>query len=353
VFESKTFEVILEDILSRIPDSFDKREGSIIYDAVAPAAVEIQNLYLSFDLMMNECFGDTASREYLVRHAKQRDMIPYPATHSVLQAEFTPNTLEIPIGSRFNSQVSSYVVTEKISDGIYKLNCEEAGTIGNQYVGKIIPVEFIMGLQTATITKILIYGENEEATEDLRTRFMDSFKMLSFGGNRAEYKEKALSIAGVGAMKVEPAWNGPGTVRVTVIDSEFGKGTSELVTKVQTEFDPNADGRGDGLAPIGHTVTVRTVNDVAINVSATITYDTNYSWSTHGTLIQNAIEAYLLSLRKQWANNDNLIVRIAQIETAIMNVNGIVDIQNTKINGSASNLTLAFEQIPVMGSVTA
>ena len=41
MYEEMTFEAILERMLNRIPDSLDKREGSVIYDAIAPAALEI------------------------------------------------------------------------------------------------------------------------------------------------------------------------------------------------------------------------------------------------------------------------------------------------------------------------
>ena len=34
--DTMTFETILEQMLSAVPDTVDKREGSIIYDALAP-----------------------------------------------------------------------------------------------------------------------------------------------------------------------------------------------------------------------------------------------------------------------------------------------------------------------------
>lgn len=40
MYENVTYEDILQRMLDRVPDSMDKREGSIIYDALAPAAVE-------------------------------------------------------------------------------------------------------------------------------------------------------------------------------------------------------------------------------------------------------------------------------------------------------------------------
>ena len=59
------------------------------------------------------------------------------------------------------------------------------------------------------------------------------------------------------------------------------------------------------------------------------------------------IENYLLELRKTWADEDHLIVRISQIETRLLGIKGIVDINGTTINGTADNLTLGKYEVPV------
>lgn len=61
--ENNTFETILNTMLARVPTSIDKREGSFIYDALAPTAVELQNMYIQSDYVLNETFAYTASRE--------------------------------------------------------------------------------------------------------------------------------------------------------------------------------------------------------------------------------------------------------------------------------------------------
>ncbi|MFF2797181.1 hypothetical protein [Lysinibacillus xylanilyticus] len=45
-----------------------------------------------------------------------------------------------------------------------------------------------------------------------------------------------------------------------------------------------------------------------------------------------------------------MIVRISQIETRILGVDGVIDIANTKLNGIASNLELDKEAIPKRGT---
>ena len=72
VFGEYTASFILERMLSRIPDKFDKREGSIIYDALAPAAIELEIMYMELDYILKNVFGDTADREGLIRLAYDR-----------------------------------------------------------------------------------------------------------------------------------------------------------------------------------------------------------------------------------------------------------------------------------------
>lgn len=352
MYESTTYEVILQRMLDRVSDQFDKRESSPIYNALAPAAVELQLMYIEFDIILKETFGDTASREYLIRRAAERGITPYPATYALLKGEFTPSTINISIGSRFSLNDLNYYVKSKISDGVYQVECEEAGVKGNQYFGDMIPIEYIDGLETAQLTELLIPGEDEEDTEDLRVRYFSSFETKPYGGNKKDYIEKTNAIAGVGSTKVTPLWDGGGTVKLTILNSEFSKASSILIDTVQEIIDPTKDGLGLGVAPIGHIVTVDTVEEITVNVSTTITFDDGYSFVSLQSQIQSVIEEYLLELRKDWANQGSLIVRTAQIDTRILGIQGVLDITDTRINGSTSNLILSAYQIPVLGGVT-
>ena len=89
-----------------------------------------------------------------------------------------------------------------------------------------------------------------------------------------------------------------------------------------------------------------------MNVQTSLSFDTGYSWSNLQSSINSAIESYLLSLRKEWADTDHLVVRLSQIETRLLAVRGIIDVNDTKINGLADNLTLGKYEIPVFGGAS-
>lgn len=351
MYEDMSHETIMQRMLARVPQDIDKREGSIIWDALSPAALELELAYMELENMMNEAFADTAGRENLIKRTMERGVNVFPATHAVVKGEFTPITLDVT-GKRFNLDSLNYVAIEKISDGVYKLQCETTGIIGNQSFGALIPIDYIQGLQTARVTEVLIPGEDEEDTEALRSRYYLSFGDKAFGGNEKDYLLKTNAIEGVGSTKVTRIWNGAGTVKLTILNSEYNKASTVLVQSVQTIIDPMQDAKGDGLAPIGHIVTVDTVQEVTVNISAVMEFDSGITYTSKAAQIRATIEAYLLELRKTWADQTTLIVRTAQIETRLLALGGIVDIGGTKINGVEGNLTLTAYQVPVIGVIT-
>lgn len=349
MFEEKTYEKIMQDKLNRVPSDVDKREGSVVYDALAPNAMETKEMYLELENYYKETFGSTASRKYLIERAKERGVYPKSASAGSFKGIFN---IDVEIGARFSLEQYNYIVVEKLETGSheYKLQCESVGSGPNATFGDLIPIEYIEGLTSAKLTEILIPGEDEEDTEKFRQRYIESFEPQAFGGNIKDYEEKTLSIAGVGAVKVTPVWKGGGTVRLTILDSTFSAATSELIKTVQAEIDPTQDGQGLGLAPIDHRVTVDTPEKITINITTKVELN-DIEWGTLENDVKKIIEQYLLELRKNWAKENNITVRVAQIEAKILSIDGIVDIANTKINGKAENLILTAYQIPILGGV--
>ncbi len=400
MFEDNTYEVILERMMSRVSEKLDKREGSIIFDANSPAALELQFLYIEMERIIHESYGETASREFLILRCKERGIIPYPATKAVLKGKFSPTNIELT-GKRFSADDINFIVKKKLEDGIYAVECEAAGSIGNQHLGDLIPIDYIDGLETAELIGIIIPGEDEEDTEALRTRYFESFNTQAFGGNQSDYKEKVSAMPGVGGVKIRPAWNADispaamipsdavrawydsaistvekpvrdwlsavygaasakkltvgGAVRVVVLASDHSPPSKELIEDIQTALDPvrNA-GEGMGIAPIGHVVTVEGVKQQKINVELTLTFTAGWSWEAAASYVNAAIDNYFGELAHDWEKSDSLIVRISQIESRILAECSqmIADIGGTKLNGLESNVTLDADSIPIRGDVS-
>lgn len=353
MYEAVTYEVILNRMLEKVPAGLDKREGSLIYTALAGAAAEMQIMYIEFDRILKETFADTANRENLIRRAAERGLAPKKATKAVLKAVAVPDTLEIEAGERFRCGLYNYVITAAIGKGTYQVTCETAGACGNRQFGSMTPVLSVPGLQSIELTELLIPGEDEESTESFRAAYFNSFNEKAFAGNRRDYIDRTNAIAGVGATKVIRAWNGGSTVKLVILDSGFNKASDVLIRTVQEAIDPTQDGSGTGLAPIDHMVTVDTAEEVKVLIKSHIEFDNGYSYDMLREQMKEAVERYLLELRSGWEamGSQGSVVRISQIEARLLAIQGVADIGNTWINESASNLELTQYQIPVFGDI--
>ena len=89
-----------------------------------------------------------------------------------------------------------------------------------------------------------------------------------------------------------------------------------------------------------------------IDVSFNLTFEGGASWTSTQDAVKAAIQSYFDSLARTWADTENLIVRVSQIETKVLNVDGVIDITGTKINQGTANISLGGEAIPVLGAVT-
>lgn len=350
--DQMTYEYILTRLLERVPDTVDKREGSVIFDALAPAAAEISKTYMELDVVMDETFVDTASLQYLMLRCKERGIKIQSETAAVIQGTFTPVSVELTAGMRFNCDEVNYSVTDKVSPGLYRLEAETLGVSGNKYSGALIPIQTVNGLQSAEITGVLIPGENGDTTDTLREKYYATINSEAFGGNVADYKEKANAITGVGGVKCARAPQGGGTVGVTIISSDFTVPSAELIAQVQTALDPAQNhGEGLGLAPIGHSVTVSGVSSQPVAVQSAITLISGWTWEDAKTQVEAAVSDYFSELAEQWQDSDATVVRISQIETRVLALSCVLDVADTTLNGASKNLQIDENKIPTLSDV--
>lgn len=362
IFDDNTFENVLERNLDRIPDEFDKREGSVIYDAIAPMAIEISLLYSYLDFLFKNAFGDTANRYWLIERAKERGIEPYKATKAVIIGRFDA---KLNIGDRFFIDDIYYTVSKLQKEEkelfFYELICNEEGSIGNIEGGKLTPTRTISNLNLAEIYKLAILGEDEEGTEDFRQRYFETIKSIAYGGNIDDYRKKVKDIDGVGLVKVIPVWNGGGTVKLIITDSEFKEPTSELISKVQEIIDPIPfHQKGVGIAPIGHYVTVVGAKLKKINITCEILKSRDSNLEEIKREVKSNIEEYFKGQREKWGTyekvDSNIYVendiRLAKITSIVLNVADVIDYETIKFTDTDKKIfELSEDELPVLGDV--
>lgn len=339
MYENITEEVILQRMMDRVPSSMDKREGSIIHDALAPTAIEHQLLYIDLDTFLREVFSDKASREYLVKRAAERNVIPHPATAAVWKASFTPKALEVENGTRFNCDNLNLAVTRKIDDGIYELTCETAGSIGNGCQGKLIPINYVTGLETAELAELVTPGNDEEETEAFRERYLTILRKPSTSGNIYDYYNWAMACKGVGAAKVFPLAYGPGTVKVVIADEDKTAATPALLKVVKDYIEE--------MRPIGATVTIASAEELPVNIMGRVKLKNGLNLGKVQAAFRKAFDSFL---------KDNAFdisyVGYARVGNILLETAGVEDYADLTINGFSHNIELTDEQIAVIGTVT-
>lgn len=354
-------EEMMENVEENHPD-IDTREGSIIYDSTAVVAQELYSAIQAINLIYNETYVDTATLEGLIMRCEERGVEIKEPTCALLQAKFD---LPVNVGdvftivdSQMNYEIEELIEEPTEENGMlyfYSIRCQEDGEEGNLYLGHLIPVSDIENsdlLTVAEATEIIISASNGDDEDAIREKYYQSCQTGRFGGNVADYKEKVLNMEGVGGVKVYPAWNGGGTVKCVIISPISDKPSDDVVYAVQEALDPvTGQGQGLGWAPIGHIVTVEAVTEQSVNIETTIEYKNGWSFDAAKSQIEEAIDEYLKEVNQEWKDTESLKVRIAQIESALLDLEPVVDIRNTKINGVEENLTLGTDSIAVRGDV--
>lgn len=348
-YENMTYEIILQRMMERVTSKYpnlDNREGSIIFNALAPAAIELAIMYTELDNALKESFVNTASREYLLIACQQigMDTSVFEASAGVHKGVFN---VEVPIGSRWNCDLYNYVVTEYIGleDGYhaYRMDCESVGTAPNNQTGDLTAITDIPnGLATAKVTECLIEGENETSDDDIRTSYFEFVNSVATDGNVSQYKRWCNEYEGIGNSKIFPLWDGDNTVKVSILSVSNRAASPELISEFQEYLDPGITGMGDGIAPIGAFVTVSTATEVPITVSATVKLKSGY---TDTSVIDNALSKYFSDI----AYEKNLVAYM-NVGAIILNTEGVEFITDLVVNGGTSDVALGVEEIPILGT---
>lgn len=334
MFEIMTYENILADMLNSVENDVDKREGSIIYDALAPCAYQLAQTYFVLNHYIDLVSGDTAVGEYLDRVVVDYGIIRKPATFAIRKITTSGS---VNIGTRWGMNGIVYEITELLKDNEYKATCEQIGEIGNAYSGALENIDNILGIQ-ATLTDIITSGEDEESDDNLRARFYTYVQKPSTSGNADNYKQWALEVIGVGDAKIFPLWNGPGTVKVVIVDSTKLPANLELVEATKDHI--------ESVRPIGANISVTSGIAKDINVTATIVLANGYNLQTITTSFTEALTEYFRSIAFSLSN-----ISHAKIGTILLGIDGVLDYSELKIGGFTANISLEDEEIPVIGTL--
>jgi len=347
-------------MLSVIPDNLDKTYGGFVYDFTMPSAIEKADAMILLNEVIQLFFPEWSSGEFLDKLGRAVALTRKSATaaETTLKVTGTANTT-IPEGFVFSTAATTisdnieFASTEEITldsngEGEIPVTCTETGTVGNVPANSITLMSSpVSGISSITNEAAATGGTDEETDEAFSARIVERERdgENSFVGCDADYKRWAMEVDGVGAAIVVPEWDGPGTVKVIVMDANGEPATTTIITNVYDHI-MSPDDQSLRLAPIGATLTVNTASVMPLTITADIILDEDYTVND----VTEAFKASLASCLEQAMTEGTL--RITRVGAILSQTEGVIDYENLLINNSPDNITVTVDEYPVADTIT-
>lgn len=342
---------ILNEMLSQMPDSYQKTIGFPTYDLLAAVALRLENT----DNLVEEAkqklnpenlTGDELDRYIFPRVGLERRA----ATFATGELEVTGNGT-VNVGDLFESQggiqFTAIETVEIKGTGIVPVACLMDGNAGNLPAHSItqMPVT-LQGITACDNPEETSGGYDEESDSTYFERFLIKVRTPPTSGNIYHYMTWALEVPGVGHVKVFPLARGKNTVDVVLVDSNGKPADDDLVARVQEYIDPKSTGEGKGEAPIGAMCYVSSAASIPVNITIKIQRAENIGQDRIERNVRQAVEAYLAKL----AFTQN-VVSYAQIGAAILDADGVKDYEKLTVNSGTENIGIGERECATLGEV--
>lgn len=344
LFEGLTPETILERILSRMGTDLQTREGSYAYDQAAPISFEIWRVLMTLDELIEAFYVNERSGKYLDAHARLFAMNRREGAKAAAKMTFTGRDgTVIPAGTVFYAcgamefrTTAEAVILNGSAEGY--LLAAEVGARYNVAAGAIDQIgRTIPGLEEFE-NQAAEGGADPEGDEALFQRLDEKRKRPPTSGNEAHYKEWALSVDGVGAVRVMPLWRGPGTVKVLIAGFDRRPVDDAIVGNCARYI--------QGKRPVGADVTVASAVAIKVDVAVRMVLMPTASLSAVEAAFVSKLDDYLAD-----AAFEESTVYVNRVGALLMSIDGVIDYVGLVLNGSEENLALPEDGVPVRGSV--
>ncbi|SNT18601.1 Uncharacterized phage protein gp47/JayE [Anaerovirgula multivorans] len=343
-------------MLSDIPEEYDTTQGSFFYDVVKPIAIELETAYCQADTILNKGFAETAAGEWLDRKTAEQGISRKQPTKATTVVVITGSEGAIVHeGDKVASDTAAFFSKEtKTIDASEQVEvlveCEVYGSAGNVPKGaiKYFPVT-LSGLTGVINPEAVTNGYPGESDEELRQRYFDKVRTPTTSGNKHHYKNWAKEITGVGDVKVFPLAEGPGTVKVVIINNDKTGADQQLVEQVANHIEE--------LRPIGASVTVESAVEVPVYIKASFILDNNYTLEEAQLNMKEKVKEHFRSIAFS-----KLYVSYAILGSVLIETEGILEYSDltigtwddgiSDIKWGMENIPINDDQVPVLGGIT-
>ena len=318
--------------------------GGFLDHLYGPPALEMWALYNSLGAVLPVAFVDESSGEYLDMRAGEYGITRKPGQKARAVMTLTGHAgLVVPKGTAFLTADSLEFdlvedVTLTAGSAMGEVEAVQAGGEYNVDAGAITQMVVTIPGMESWSNRPAQGGADQESDAALMGRLDAYRKTPATSGNVYHYEQWALEVPGVGAARVTPLWDGPGTVRVLLAGPERGPVDGTVVDACTAHVEE--------LRPIGAAVTVASAQALVINVSATVVITESTTLEAVQAALSAGLTAYLRSIA--FTSAPVLYNRVAYI---LLGIDGVSDYSALTLNGGTANVPVGAEQVPVMGEV--
>lgn len=348
-------EEIQQRMMDALPDGIDDMPGGFPYDFTMPTAIEKSELiqfHLVRTLML--MFPQYAWGDWLDLHAAAAGIERRPAGYASGSVTVTgdPGTV-IPDGAIFCTEATdSTPVLEYAADSMaiipesgsvtVEVTAVEAGRESNTKKNTVVfALTSIKGLSTVNNPDDITGGTDVESDEDLLERIEEeNFRDgATFIGNDSDYIRWAKEVVGVGDCIVVPTWNGPGTVKLIIVDSNGEPANARLIEAVYDHIVSPHD-RSLRLLPTACaelTVEAATTKKISYTCTGLVYDDT--------TDIPTIVSQFKELVMKEYseAKVEGILV-YNQVRPLITDIPGVSDFDTFLMNGAEENIPLSNDE---------
>lgn len=363
MFEDKTTAALKAQVLAEIDPAVgvSTMAGSFADAAVGPLCRQVSEFYKTLPGVLAMLFVDSSSGIFLDLVGRDYfNLTRREGTRARCSVTFTGTAgTVINAGTAFLTSTGlefDLVSTVTIGSGgtaVGELEAEEAGSAYNIAPGTLVRMYVNLPGLTGYENGLAEGGTDTESDEALYGRIVAARQRPDTSGNGWDYQDWALEVPGVGAVKVVELANGPGTVGLTLVDSNYQGASEEIVEAVDTLI------QSPGHRPVGANVTVEAATDLEISVEAVVVV----SGTTPGE-VQDALEAalsdYCKTLIRQkyetvyYRPEEDLPYTLYynRVLALLLTIPGVQNFTSLTVNGGTTDIAIPAASVPVVGTVT-
>ncbi len=359
--ENYEAEEIQERMMGNAPADLSTMQGDFLYDFTMPTAIEIAEL-VQFSVMRTVmiAFPEFAWDEWLDLHGAQAGVTRKEAVSATGYVKVTgeegtvlDSETVFCVPATDDSEDIGFLIDEETTIGesgivVVGITAVEAGANGNVAADTIVIMESpIEGIESITNEAATSGGIDEEDDEDYYERIHAAFaSSLYYIGNDTDFKRWALEINGIGDCIVVPVWNGPGTVKLVLVDSNGQPASDELVDAVYDHIVSPED-RSQRLLPTAcaDLTCVPATSRVVDYVCTDMVLDGTKTLEE----IQAAFEEAVLAVYSSAKTIG--VLRYNSVRPLISSLEGVSDFDDFQMDGDYENIVVTEEEYPVTGTL--